>query len=424
MKVLVIGSGAREHALAWKLAQSEKVTKIFAAPGSDGIAQYAECVDISADKTDELIKFAQKNDIDLTVVGPEGPLINGIVNKFERKGLKIFGPSQKAARLEGSKKYAKEVMSRHGIQTGGHKVYHRPEPAIAFLENCDYPVVVKADGLAAGKGVTIAQNQEEGEAAIRESMVESRFGDAGEKVLIEDFLIGQEVSVHAITDGRNIVPLALAQDHKPAGDADTGDNTGGMGTYSPLPQISDDEWTEIEREILVQTIHAMNHDGIPFKGVIFIGVMMTRQGPKVLEYNVRFGDPETQVMMARLKGDLFDLLNGSVNGELENVDIEWDSRFACNIVLASGGYPRSYEKGYKIKGLDSDFGDDVIIFHAGTKKVEGQWFTNGGRVLSVVGMGDSLEEARENAYAAVKKISFDKMQYRTDIGFRGLNASK
>lgn len=420
MKVLVIGSGAREHALIWKLEQSDKVSKIYAAPGSDGISAHAECVDIAADKTDELIKFAKKYEIDLTIVGPEDPLVNGITDKFEKKGLKIFGPSAKAARLEGSKKYAKEVMSRHGIQTGGHKVYHRPEPAIAFLENCDYPVVVKANGLAAGKGVTIVQNQEEGEAAIKEAMVDNRFGEAGAKVLIEDFLVGQEVSLHAVTDGRNIVALELAQDHKPAGDGDTGENTGGMGTYSPLPQVSDSDWDEIEREILVQTIHAMNHDGVPFKGVIFIGVMMTRLGPKVLEYNVRFGDPETQVMMARMKGDLFELLNGAVNGELENIELDWDSRFACNVVLASGGYPRSYEKGYKIRGLDSDFGDDVIIFHAGTKKVEGDWFTNGGRVLSVVGMGDSLESARKTAYAAVEKISFDGMQYRTDIGFRGL----
>ena len=220
-----------------------------------------------------------------------------------------------------------------------------------------------------------------------------------------------------------LFPLALAQDHKPAGDDDTGENTGGMGTYSPLPQISDDDWQEMERDILVQTIHAMNHDGIPFKGTIFIGVMMTRQGPKVLEYNVRFGDPETQVMMARMKGDMFELLYGAVTGELESVAIDWDSRFACNVVLASGGYPRSYEKGYKIKGLETDFGDDVIIFHAGTKKVDGEWFTNGGRVLSVVGLGDTLEDARKTAYSAVEKISFDKMQYRTDIGFRGLKAS-
>ncbi|MEE9312148.1 MAG: phosphoribosylamine--glycine ligase [Planctomycetota bacterium] len=420
MKVLVIGSGAREHALIWKLEQSDKVSKIYAAPGSDAISEHAECIDIAADKTDALIKFAKQKEIDLTIVGPEDPLVNGITDKFEKKGLKIFGPSEKAARLEGSKKYAKEVMSRHGIQTGGHKVYHRPEPAMAFLENCDYPVVIKADGLAAGKGVTVVQNLEEGEAAIKEAMVDNRFGEAGAKLLIEDFLIGQEVSLHAITDGRNIVALELAQDHKPVGDGDIGENTGGMGTYSPLPQISDSDWDEIEREILVQTIHAMNHDGVPFKGVIFIGVMMTRLGPKVLEYNVRFGDPETQVMMARMKSDLFELLNGAVNGELENVQVDWDSRFACNVVLASGGYPRSHETGYKIKGLDSDFGDDVIIFHAGTKKVEGEWFTNGGRVLSVVGMGDSLESARKTAYAAVEKISFDRMQYRTDIGFRGL----
>lgn len=420
MKVLVIGSGAREHALVWKLSQSPRVSKIYAAPGSDGMAHLAEKVDIRPDEINRLASYAKQQAIDLTVVGPEDPLANGIVDVFKQRGLRIFGPTQRAAQLEGSKAFAKDIMARHGIQTGGHKLYDKPEPAIAYLQNCDYPVVIKADGLAAGKGVYVCQNEEEAEAAIKESMLEKRFGDAGVKVLIEDFLKGQEVSVHAISDGHNILPLCLAQDHKPAGDGDTGENTGGMGTYSPLPQIDDATNATLERDVVVQTIHAMNVDNVPFRGALFVGVMMTKQGPKVLEYNVRFGDPETQSMMMRMKGDLFDVLSATIDGTLDTVEVDWDPRSVVTVVLASGGYPRSYEKGYKIKGLDSDFGPDVQIFHAGTKKVDGEWYTNGGRVLSVVALGDRLEDARSKAYKAVEKIHFDKMMYRKDIGFRGL----
>jgi phosphoribosylamine--glycine ligase len=274
--------------------------------------------------------------------------------------------------------------------------------------------------LAAGKGVTIARTFEEGQAAIEEAMTHSRFGTAGRTILIEDFLSGEEVSVHAISDGHNILPLCLAQDHKPIGEGDTGENTGGMGTYSPLPQLTDEVIHQLERDVIVQTIHAMNVEGVPFKGTLFAGCMMTKQGPKVLEYNVRFGDPETQSIMLRMKADLFEVLSATIDGELDRVEVDWDPRSVATVVVASGGYPRAYEKGYTIKGLDRDLGPDVQVFHAGTKKVEGDWFTNGGRVLSVCALGDDLEDARRKAYAAVDQIRFDKMIYRKDIGFRGL----
>ncbi|MBZ0135921.1 MAG: phosphoribosylamine--glycine ligase [Planctomycetes bacterium] len=422
MKVLVVGSGAREHALVWKLSQSPHVTKIYAAPGSDGMGSLAEPVSIKPEAFNDLLAFAKEQKIDLTIVGPEDPLVGGIVDLFTRRNMRIFGPTAKAARLEGSKAYAKDVMSRHGIQTGGHKVYDKCEPALAYLQNCDYPVVIKADGLAAGKGVMICKTQEQAEQAIRETMTDKRFGEAGKRVLIEDFLLGEEVSIHAISDGHTILPLCLAQDHKPVGEGDTGENTGGMGTYSPLPQIDDEMMAVLERDVVVQTIHAMNREGEPYKGVLFTGCMMTKQGPKVLEYNVRFGDPETQSIMMRMQGDLFEVLSATIDGKLDTVEVNWDPRSVVTIVLASGGYPRDYEKGYKIKGLDSDFGPDVQIFHAGTKKVDGDWYTNGGRVMSVVALGSDLKDAREKAYAAVEKIRFDKMIYRKDIGFRGLTS--
>jgi phosphoribosylamine---glycine ligase len=423
MKALVIGSGAREHALAWKLAQSPHVTRVFAAPGSDGMADVATLVKIAVNDRNALADFAHEQRVDLTVVGPEDPLVEGIADLFQRRRLRIYGPNRKAARLEGSKTFAKEIMSRHGIQTAGHKTYDSPAPALEYLNNCDYPVVVKADGLAAGKGVTVCRTFEEAEAAVRENMVEARFGQAGRKVLIEDFLQGEEVSVHAISDGRNILPLCLCQDHKPLGDGDTGENTGGMGTYSPLPQVTPEQEHALERDVLVQTIHAMNAEGEPFKGTLFAGCMLTRQGPKVIEYNVRFGDPETQTIMLRLKADLFELLNATIDGKLDTVPVDWDPRAAVTVVIASGGYPREFEKGYGIRGLGRDFGPDVHIFHSGTKNVEGQWFTNGGRVLSVSALGDTLDDARNKAYAAVERIHFEKMIYRKDIGFRALGTA-
>ena len=420
MKVLVIGSGAREHALCWKLRQSKHVTEVFAAPGSDGISKFAKAVPIGVSEIEKLVTFARENKIDLTVVGPEDPLVAGIVDRFKKKGLRIYGPSESASRLEGSKAFAKDVMRRHAIPAGGFKLYEKAQPALEYLKNCDYPVVIKADGLAAGKGVSICEDYEQAEVAINEAMTKRRFGDAGKRVLIEDFLQGEEISVHAITDGRAILPLCIAQDHKRVGDADTGENTGGMGTYSPLPQIDDALMDQIQDEIIVRSVHAMNRDEVPFKGTMFIGVMLTKQGPRVLEYNVRFGDPETQTILPRLRGDLYEILSATVDGKLDEVEVDWDPHTAVTVVVASGGYPRDYAKGYRIEGLDQDFGRDVIVFHAGTKKDKGEWFTNGGRVLSVTALGTDLADARAKAYAAIEKIKFDKMIYRKDIGWRGM----
>ena len=420
MKVLVIGSGAREHALCWKLRQSKHVTEVFAAPGSDGISKFAKAVPIGVSEIEKLVTFARENKIDLTVVGPEDPLVAGIVDRFKKKGLRIYGPSESASRLEGSKAFAKDVMRRHAIPAGGFKLYEKAQPALEYLKNCDYPVVIKADGLAAGKGVAICEDYEQAEVAINEAMTKKRFGDAGKRVLIEDFLQGEEISVHAITDGRTILPLCIVQDHKRVGDADTGENTGGMGTYSPLPQIDDALMDQIQDEIIVRSVHAMNRDEVPFKGTMFIGVMLTKQGPRVLEYNVRFGDPETQTILARLRGDLYEILSATVDGKLDEVEVDWDPHTAVTVVVASGGYPRDYAKGYKIEGLDQDFGRDVMVFHAGTKKDKGEWFTNGGRVLSVTALGTDIADARAKAYAAIEKIKFDKMIYRKDIGWRGM----
>ncbi|MCC6575389.1 MAG: phosphoribosylamine--glycine ligase [Planctomycetes bacterium] len=421
MKVLVIGGGGREHALCRKLKQSSKVSKLFAAPGNDGIAQIAQCApDIKATDIDKLVNFARDNGIDLTVVGPDDPLALGIVDHFRKKKLRVYGPTGSAARLESSKGFAKDVMRRHAIPTAGHKIYDKPGPASEYLKNCDYPVVIKADGLAAGKGVTICHDVDEGEAAVKEMMIVKRFGEAGRRVLIEDFLQGEEISVHAITDGRTILSLCLAQDHKRALDGDKGENTGGMGTYSPLPQVSEEVQDQIQDEIMVRTVHAMNRDETPFSGTLFVGVMLTKLGPKVIEYNARFGDPETQTIMARMQGDLFDVLWAATEGNLDSVDVEWDPRAAVTVVLASGGYPREFEKGYKIHGLENDFGPDVTIYHAGTKRVGGEWFTNGGRVLNVTALGTDLVDARKKAYAAIEKIRFDKMFYRKDIGWRAL----
>ncbi|MCC6149582.1 MAG: phosphoribosylamine--glycine ligase [Planctomycetes bacterium] len=420
MKVLVIGSGAREHALCWKLRQSKHVTELFAAPGSDGISRFAKAVPIAVNEIEKLVTFARENKIDLTVVGPEDPLVAGIVDRFRKKGLRIYGPSESASRLEGSKAFAKDVMRRHAIPTGGFKLYEKAQPALEYLKNCDYPVVIKADGLAAGKGVAICEDYEQAEVAINEAMTKKRFGDAGKRVLIEDFLQGEEISVHAITDGRTILPLCIAQDHKRVGDADTGENTGGMGTYSPLPQVDDALMDQIQDEIIVRSVHAMNRDEVPFKGTMFIGVMLTKQGPRVLEYNVRFGDPEMQTILARLRGDLYEILSATVDGKLDEVEVDWDPHTAVTVVVASGGYPRDYAKGYKIEGLDQDFGRDVMVFHAGTKKDKGEWFTNGGRVLSVTALGTDIADARAKAYAAIEKIKFDKMIYRKDIGWRGM----
>lgn len=422
MKVLIIGSGGREHALAWKLAQSPEVTKIYAAPGNPGMEPVAECVPIPASDQHELLKFAEAKDIDLTVVGPEDPLVAGIVDKFQKKDRRIFGPSQRAAQLEGSKQYAKEICLKHSIPTGKHRAFRDYELAMQHLRGAEGAMVVKADGLAAGKGVFICQNPAEAMEAVNTIMRQSAFGAAGSKVVIEEFLKGQELSMLAITDGHTIVPFEPAQDHKAIFDGDQGPNTGGMGTYSPLRQFLREQIADVEREVLVQTVHGMNREEVEFRGCLFIGLMMTDEGPKVLEYNVRFGDPETQTLLRRMKSDLFPLLWHTTTGTLDQCSIDWDPRPAVTIVLASGGYPGKNHPSTRINGLDSTFDRDVVVFHAGTKRVNGAWHTNGGRVLNVTAVGDTLEAARRKAYDACSKIEFAGKQLRTDIGYRALEA--
>ena len=421
MKVLVIGSGAREHALIWKLKQSPKVTGIYAAPGSAAIAELAECVDIPVSDQPALVKFAMNEAIDLTVVGPEAPLVDGIVDRFQKRGLRVFGPTARAARLEGSKGYAKDVCGRHSIPTGYSRTFKDYDLAEQYLRNVHDKVVIKADGLAAGKGVIICDNAEEAIAAARKIMRERAFGEtAGATILVEEFLEGEEISVLAISDGHTIIPFEPAQDHKAIGEGDTGPNTGGMGTYSPLPQFKPELIEEIERDVVVQAIHAMNREGEEFRGCLFTGLMVTDDGPKVLEFNVRFGDPEIQTLVRRLKSDLFPLLWHAADGTLDQCEVEWDSRPAVNIVLAAGGYPGKTMDPTRINGLDNDFDADVQIFHAGTKRVGGLWYTAGGRVLSVSAIADTLEGALEKAYEAAELIEFSGKQMRRDIAHRAL----
>jgi len=421
MKVLVIGKGGREHALVWKLAQSDQVTKIYAAPGNPGIGKHAECVDISQDSHAGLIKFVQDNEIDLTVVGPEAPLAAGIVDKFKKKGLRIFGPSERSARLESSKSFAKTLMTKHGIPTGYSRTFHDFNLAAQYLERVPYPIVVKADGLAAGKGVAICKDQEMATRFAREFMRDAKLGEAGRTVVIEDFLEGDEVSLMAISDGQTIIPLEPAQDHKALLDGGRGPNTGGMGCYSPLPRLTPTQLEEMEREVIVQGIHAVNSEGENFTGCLFAGIMMTDDGAKVLEYNVRFGDPEMQAMVRRLKSDLFPLLWHTCEGTLDQCEIEWDPRTVVTVVLAAGGYPGKLDPSAPIHGLDQDFGEDVVVFHAGTQMIAGQIQTGGGRVVAITALGDTLEEAQQKAYAAADRIDFRGKQIRRDIGKRGLD---
>ncbi|MBI5699763.1 phosphoribosylamine--glycine ligase [Candidatus Saganbacteria bacterium] len=418
MNILVIGSGGREHALCWKLAQSPKVSKIFCAPGNAGTSQVAENVDIKAEDLPHLLKFAKEKSIDLTVVGPEVPLVLGIVDLFESQGLKIFGPSQAAAQIEGSKIFAKELMKKYKIPTAAFASFTDPSDAKKFAKKLGAPVVIKADGLAAGKGVIIAETLSAAEQAI-DSMKD--FGEAGKKIVVEEYLEGEEASILCFTDGKTIIPMASAQDHKRVNDNDEGPNTGGMGAYSPAPIVTPELLEKVQHEILVPTIKGMESEGMPYKGVLYVGIMVTKNGPKVLEYNARFGDPETQCILPRLKTDLVDILRSTIDVRLSTISIEWDPRPAVCVVLASGGYPGAYTKGIKIKGLnDARQLDDVIIFHAGTAEKEGQIVTAGGRVLGVVGLGETIRHAIDRSYMAVKMIDFEGMHYRTDIGRKAL----
>jgi phosphoribosylamine--glycine ligase len=424
MKILVVGKGGREHALVWKLARSPRATRVYCAPGNAGTARDGTNVPIDQNETDKLLRFAKKEQIDLTVVGPEEPLALGIVNDFQQAGLRIFGPTKEAARLESSKAFAKNLMRHADVPTAEYRICDHPEPARTWIQTREYPVVVKADGLAAGKGVIVCSTREEALAAVDRIMVREEFGRlAGRQVVIEKRLEGEELSILALVSGRTIIPLQPTQDHKAVNDGDSGPNTGGMGAYCPAPLGSAELLDQVDREILVPTVHAMKRTRTPFRGVLYAGLIVTSQGPRVLEYNCRFGDPETQPLLVRLKTDLLDLLEAAVDDRLEEFDgkLDWDPRPAVCVVLASGGYPGRFGKGYVIQGLDAAARlPDVQVFHAGTKQEGEVVRTDGGRVLGVTALGDTLADARQRAYEAVRVIRFADMHYRTDIGVKAL----
>lgn len=426
MKVLVIGSGGREHALVWKLAQSPSVKKIFCAPGNPGIAELAQCVDIQAEDINGLLAFAKKEKINLTVPGPEAPLVAGIADVFNREGIAIFGPTKAGAALEGSKIFAKDLMRRHMIPTGEYRTFSSLKAANEYLENVNGRVVVKADGLAAGKGVVVCEDRAEAAEAVLRMLEGGEFGDAGRNVVMEEFLQGEEVSILAVTDGHTIIALDSSQDHKAAYDGDKGPNTGGMGAISPSPLISNKLYKQIEKQILVPVVHGLRVEGIQYKGVIYAGLMLTDAGPKVLEFNCRFGDPETQAVLFRMKSDFAKLLKHCADGTLEKFKApEWDSRPSACVVMASGGYPGKYAKGHKISGLGDIKGDkDVFVFHAGTKRSGDDIVTSGGRVLGVTAMGDDQKAAIDKAYEAVGRISFENAYWRNDIGHKALKKNK
>jgi phosphoribosylamine--glycine ligase len=426
MKVLVIGKGGREHALVWKLARSARVSRVFCAPGNAGTAEDGENVKIEVDELDRLIRFAKKEGIGLTVIGPEEPLTLGYVDAFERAGLRVFGPSKAAAELEGSKVFAKELMRQADIPTAEFRVFDHPEPARHYVETRDYPLVVKAEGLAAGKGAVVCSTTDEALAAIDLIMVQEAFGKAGRRVVIEKRLEGQELSVLAIVSGRTIVPLAPTQDHKAAFDQDKGPNTGGMGAYCPAPLGTLDLMREVESTILVPTVHAMKRSRRAFRGVLYAGIMVTNQGPRVLEFNVRLGDPETQPLLMRLRTDLLDLFEAAVDGTLERFaehGLDWDTRPAVCVVLANKGYPGPYQKGRTIEGLaDVARMQDVKVFHAGTKLQDGRVLTDGGRVLGVTALGDDLASAKARAYEAIQRIEYPGMVFRRDIADKAIKS--
>lgn len=422
MNILVIGSGGREHTLVWKIKQCPKVKKIYCAPGNAGIASLAECVDIPADNVKKLLKFAQDKHIDLTVVGPEAPLVAGIVDEFEQHGLKIFGPNQAAAQLEASKAFTKEFLHRRNIPTAIYKIFDDPKPALEFLSQAQFPLVVKADGLAAGKGVVICKNLNEAKQAVDEIMVRKIFKSAGDRIVIEECLEGPEASILAISDGKHFFVLETAQDHKRIFDDDLGPNTGGMGAYSPAPVVTPEMMNKIIARIIEPTIRGMYKEGHPFKGVLYAGVMLTYQGPQVLEFNVRFGDPETEAVLPRLKSDLVDVMLATIDGKLEKLVLKWDDRPCVCVVVASGGYPGSYETGKAIEGLDDIKDPDTVVFHAGTQLKNGNIVTAGGRVLGVTSLGATMEDAIARVYKAVDKIKFERAFFRRDIAAKALKA--
>jgi phosphoribosylamine--glycine ligase len=424
MKILLVGSGAREHALCWTIAASPLCDVLYCAPGNAGISEDAICVPINADDIKGLVKFSIETSIDFVVVGPEGPLVGGLIDDLNSAGIKAFGPSAAAAQLEGSKSFTKEFCLRHNIPTANFKRFTCCDKAISYVQKQGAPIVIKADGLAAGKGVTVAKTIEEAEKAIISALKNHAFGVAGNEVVIEECLIGEEASFHALVDGKNALPLAAAQDHKAVGEGDTGPNTGGMGTYSPTPIINETLKQQVMDEFILPTIKGMAQEGNPFKGVLYAGLMITSEGPKLIEYNTRFGDPETQVLMLRLKSDLLPALIACADGQLANFDLRWDDASAVCVVMASKGYPGNYEKGSIIKGVETLAVDEnVMVFHAGTNHSNsGELIANGGRVLSITALGDNIQSARDNAYSAISKIDWSDGFYRRDIGWRAINS--
>ena len=413
MKLLLIGSGGREHALAWKLAKSKKVEKIFVAPGNGGTAIENKCENVNITDIDELVKFAQKEIIDLTIVGPEDPLTKGIVNEFKKEGLKIFGPAENGAQLEGSKSFSKEFMKKYGVKTAEYEKFTNVDKALKYLEVCPYPTVVKADGLAAGKGVAICANKEEAIIAVKSYMVEDIFNGAGQTIIIEEFLEGVEASILSITDGKTIIPFISGKDHKQIFDGGKGPNTGGMGVLAPNPYVTDDVMKDFEDNIMARTLTGIREEGFDYKGIIFFGIMITEKGTYLLEYNVRMGDPETQSVLYLMESDLVEVIEAALREELDKTTIKWNDGVCINVVLSSGGYPGDFTKGYEIK-IDEKVKDKVFL--AGVKAEDGILKTNGGRVLSVIGTGKNVEEARKEAYENIKYVTFKDAYCRTDIG--------
>lgn len=423
MKVLIIGNGGREHALAWKAAQSPLVTKVFVAPGNAGTAlePNLENINIKANDISGLLNFAQQQQIDLTIVGPEVPLVLGVVDSFQKAGLKIFGPTKSAAQLEGSKAFTKDFLARHHIPTAEYQNFTEIDPALAYIRDKGAPIVIKADGLAAGKGVIVAMTLEEAEDAVRDMLAGNAFGDAGHRVVIEEFLEGEEASFIVMVDGKHVEPMATSQDHKRVGDGDTGLNTGGMGAYSPAPVVTDEVFTKVMEQIIYPTVNGMAHEGNVYVGFLYAGLMIDKQGnPKVIEFNCRFGDPETQPIMMRMQSDLIELCLAAINGKLNTVKSNWDRRPALGVVMAAGGYPGEYNTQDTIIGLPSESTPDCKVFHAGTSFEKGHVLTNGGRVLCVTALGNTVLEAQQRAYQQVDKIHWHGCFYRHDIGYRAI----
>ena len=414
MRILVVGGGGREHAICWKLNNESNVEKIYCAPGNAGISNVAECIDIGDSDIENLLKFAKENQIDLTIVGPEIPLVAGIVDAFEKEGLKIFGPNKECAQLEGSKSFSKDFMIRHNLPTAKYKEYTDLDEAISEIDSFGYPVVIKADGLAAGKGVVIPENREDAITTLKEMMSDKKFGKAGDKIVVEEFLNGIETSILAFVDNDTIVPMVSSKDHKKVFEGETGLNTGGMGTFSPSEIYTDELAKEVQEKILDKTLEGFKKDNLNYKGILFVGLMITEDGPKILEYNVRFGDPETQSVLFRLDTDLNKIISAILDNNLKNIEINYSKEEAICVMLTSGGYPENYEKGKVISGLEN-LDSDIVVFHSGTKFDNGNIVTNGGRVIGITAKGKTVKEAGEKVYENIKKINFEKMHYRKDI---------